>query len=325
MSRELKTGIIALIVIALGIWGYNFLKGQDIFTSGSRKFFIEYDNVNGLSKTSAVTINGLQVGKVNNIAFHSEAQKKGKLLVEILVSNNFEFSKNSVAKIYSAGLMGGQNIKIIPSYEGDNAVSGDYLKGGIESDLFASLGNQLDPIKSKLDNVLVSADSLLVGLNQVLDKKARESLNRSLIGLEGTISDVRKTLASVNGLVAVSKNSLNATLANTEKITTDFSKVSEDLTQANLGGTVKNLEATLANVNSLLANVKNGKGTLGKLMSDDKMYTNLTNASKEMEELLREMKLNPKRFVHFSLFGKKPKPYNKENNNKNISNSQKKG
>lgn len=325
MSKELKTGIISLIIIALGIWGYNFLKGQDLFSPNARKFFIEYDNINGLSEASIVTINGLQVGNVDKISFNTTPEKKGKLLVRISLTNKFSFSKNSVAQIYSAGLMGGQNIQIIPSYKGKTAESGDYLKGKIQSDLFASLGSKLDPIQAKLDNVLVSADSLLVGLNQVLDKKARKSLNRSVINLENTISGVQKTLASVNSLVDVSKSSLTATIENTEKITTNFSKVSEDLTTANIGKTVKNLETTLSSVNSLLANVKNGKGTLGKLMTDEKMYTNLTNASKEMEELLREMKLNPKRFVHFSLFGKKPKPYNQGNNSKNISNSQKKG
>ena len=109
-------------------------------------------------------------------------------------------------------------------------------------------------------------------------------------------------------------------MQNAKNITDNFSKISEDLAKANLGETVKKLETTLANVNTLLADIKSGKGTLGKLMTDDKMYTNLTNASKEMEELLREMKLNPKRFVHFSLFGKKAKPYNEDNNTNNVSN-----
>lgn len=325
MSKELKIGIISLIIIAFGIWGYNFLKGRDLFSPNARKFFIEYDNINGLSEASIVTINGLQVGKVDEISFNTNPKKKGKLLVKISLTDNFPFSKNSVAQIYSANLMGGQNISIIPNYEGKTAKSGDYLKGEVQSDLFSSLGSKLKPVQAKLDNVLVSADSLLTGLNEVLDKKARKSLNRSVIGLEGTISDVRKTLASINSLVDVSKSSLESTIANTEQITLNFSKVSEDLASANLSKTVSQLENTLASVNEMLTNVKNGKGTLGKLMTDEKMYTNLTNASKEMEELLREMKLNPKRFVHFSLFGKKPKPYNQENNSKNISNSQKKG
>ena len=319
MSKELKTGIAAVVIIAVFIWGYNFLKGQDLFSGSSRYFYVEYKDINGLNKASSVTINGLKVGRIDDISFNSTPEKHGVLLVKISLDTDFSFSKNSIAKIYSASLMGGQNLAIVPKYNGEIAVSGDYLIGEVESDIFSSVGEKLNPIQSKLQNVLVGADTLLTGLNVILDEKSRRSLNRSIIGLEGTISDVRKTLASVNSLLTNNKENLDSTLKNTKKITDDFSKISDELVKSNLGGTVKKLESTLTNVNGLLANMKAGKGTLGKLMTDDKMYTNLTNASKEMEELLREMKLNPKRFVHFSLFGKKAKPYNEESNTKNVS------
>lgn len=321
MSKELKTGIIALVIIALGIWGYNFLKRQDLFSPNSRFFFVEYKNINGLSEASIVTINGLQVGKVDEITFNTKSEKRGSLLVKLSLDDNFQFSKKSVAKIYPAGLMGGQNLAIIPNYQGEMAKTGDYLQGEIESDLFSSVGAKLNPIQAKLENVLVEADSLLIGLNQILNKDARNSLNRSVLGLEQIMLNLNKTTRSVNTLLADNKVKIDVTLDNTKKITDDFSKVSKDLAAADLGKTVKKLETTLDNVNTLLAGMKEGKGTLGKLISDDQMYTNLTNASKEMEELLREMKLNPKRFVHFSLFGKKPKPYNEGNNNKNVSNN----
>lgn len=320
MSKELKTGIVVLIIIALGVWGYNFLKGQDLFSPNSRHFFVEYKNINGLSQASVVTINGLKVGKVDQITFNAKPEKRGSLLVKLSLDNDFQFSKKSVAKIYPAGLMGGQNLAIIPNYDGPLAASGDFLQGEIESDLFSSVGEKLNPIQAKLENVLVEADSLLIGLNQVLDSKARKSLNRSVLGLEGTINSVRKTLASVNSIVEDNKGNIEATLANAKEMSANFSKVSEDLSKANLGGTIRKLEGTLDSVNSLLAGMKSGKGTLGKLVSDDKLYNNLTNATKEMEELLREMKLNPKRFVHFSLFGKKPKPYSQEKNEQNESN-----
>ena len=320
MSKELKTGIVAVVVIALFIWGYNFLKGQDLFSANKRYFFVEYNNINGLNEASLVTINGLKVGKVDEIYFNQNPEKKGKLIVKISLETDFNFSKNSIAKIYSASLMGGQNLAIVPKYDGEVAKSGDYLKGEVESDIFSSVGEKLNPIQAKLENVLVGADSLLIGFNQILDKKSRESLNRSILGLEGTVYDVRKTLSSVNSILADNKKNLDSTLRNAKNITDNFSKVSDDLAKANLGESAKKLETTLTNLNALLADMKSGKGTLGKLMTDEKMYTNLTNASKELEELLREMKLNPKRFVHFSLFGKKAKPYNEESNEKNVSN-----
>ncbi|OSY88333.1 ABC transporter substrate-binding protein [Tenacibaculum holothuriorum] len=320
MSKELKTGIISVAIIALFIWGYNFLKGQDLFSPSSRSFFVKYKNINGLNEASIVTINGLKVGKVNSINFITTPEERGNLLVKFSMDSDFKFSKNSLVKLHSPNPLGGTNLAIEPSYEGENAVSGDYLKGIEEAGLLASLGDKIDPLSIKLQSVLVGADSLLLGLNQVLNQKSRKSLNRSILGLEGTIGDVRKTLSSVNKLLADNKGNLDATLNNAKKITDNFSKVSEDLAKANLGETVKKLETTLTNVNTLISGVNSGKGTLGKLVVDDKMYTNLTNASKELEELLREMKLNPKRFVHFSLFGKKAKPYNEENNKENKSN-----
>ncbi len=320
MSKEFKTGIVAVIIIGVFIWGFNFLKGQNLFEGNSRHFLIEYNNIQGLNKASIVTINGLQVGKVIDIRFNDDPDKKGRLIVEISLDNDFQFSKNSIAKIYSASLLGGQSLAIIPSYEGDMAVSGDYLKGEVESDIFSTVGEKLNPLQAKLENVIVSADSLFQGVNQVLNKKTRESLNRSVRGLEYTISDFRKTLKSVNQLLDSSKTSIDGTLKNAEQLTANASKISDTLLNANIGATIKKMELTLSNVNSLMDSLKIGKGTLGKLMTDDQLYMNLTNASKEMEELLREMKLNPKRFVHFSLFGKKAKPYNEENNKNNKSN-----
>lgn len=320
MSKELKTGIISIVIIALGIWGYNFLKGQNILSAASRKFYAEYKDISGLTEASFVTINGFKVGKISDISFNTDPNKKGKLIVEFIVNNDFEFSKNSKAKIVSSSLMGDKSLAIVPSYEGEIAKSGDFISGEVEPAMLSSIGEKLTPIQEKLDQVLLNADSLIVGLNQVLDVKARKSLNNSLVGLEGVVGSLRKTLSSVNGLLANNKVKLDNTLTNAEKITNDFSKVSEELKKSNIGQVVKKLETTLANANKLLSDINAGKGTMGKLVKDEAVYANLKNATKELEELLRELKLNPKRFLHFSLFGKKAKPYNEENNQKNTSN-----
>lgn len=318
MSKELKTGISALLIIALGIWGYNFMKRQDLFSPNSRHFYVEYDNINGLSEASIVTINGLKVGKVDAINFNTKPEKRGALLVRLSIEDDFQFSKNSIAKIYSAGLMGGQNLAIIPNYEGSMALSGDYLKGEIESDLFSSVGEKLNPLQAKLENVLVEADSLLIGLNQVLDKKAKQSLNKSVVSIENSVASFNKTMTALNQLLLTNEGNINIAIENTKKMTSNFSKVSEDLVKTDLGATVKKIESTLSNVNTLIEGVEGGRGTVGKLISDDKLYTNLTRVTKEMEELLREVKLNPKRFVHFSLFGKRPKPYGEQNSKENL-------
>ena len=296
------------------------MKGQNLLEPASRVFFIEYDNIQGLNKASTVSINGLQVGKVSEITFNSDSLKKGKLVVKIALDNNFEFSKNSVAKIYSTSIIGGESLAIIPSYDGEMAVSGDYLIGEVESDIFTSVEKTLNPLKTKIERVIIGADSLLIALNDVLDIESRDSFKRTIVGLESTVGSMTSTIESFNNIVDASKADIDITLQNTKRITENISKVSDTLASVDFGQTVRTLQITLENVNGLLVNIENGKGSLGKLATDDAMYENLTNASKELEELLKEMKLNPKRFVHFSLFGKKAKPYTKEETKKDNSN-----
>jgi len=307
LSRELKTGVAALIIIALFFWGYNYMKGQNLFNGASKTYFATYNNVQGLTTASPVTINGLSVGKVVNITFSDNQNNKGELKVEYSVDTPLKFTKNSTAKIYSTSLMGGKALAVVPSFEGEKAVPGDYLQSEIESDILASVTDQLNPLQAKLESVIVNADSLMLSLNQVLDKESRKNLRYSIAQLTGITSNFNKASKSLNQLLDSNQEKFNATISNTQKMTADFSNLSGKLSKLDIDATMHKLETTLSNFNNILKGMKDGNGTIGKLLNDEAMYRNLTNASKEMEELLREMKEHPKRFVHFSLFGKKDK------------------
>ncbi|WP_240665616.1 MlaD family protein [Lutibacter sp. HS1-25] len=309
VTRELKTGIVAVTIISLFIWGYNFMKGLNLFKGPLKTYYTVYNNVQGLNTASTVTINGVEVGKVIAIDFDKNPDKRGQLIVEFSVENDFEFSKKSIAKVYSASLMGGKSLAIIPSYEGEMAKPGDVLNGEIESDIFSSVADKLNPLQAKVENVIVSADSLMTGLNSVLDEKRRESLKQSITSLNATIANFERLSGSLDTILRVNGKKLNSTLSNTEAMTANFAKLSDTLVNANLGETVKSLDATINSLQTILANIEAGDGTIGKLLNDEEMYNNLTNASKELEELLREVKLHPKRFVHLSVFGKKDKGY----------------
>lgn len=312
ITRELKTGIVAVAVIALFIWGYNYLKGLNLFDTPSKTYFTEYSDVQGLSTASVVTLSGVEVGKVVAVKFNKDAAKRGWLIVEFSVETELEFSKNSIAKIYSTSLMGGKSLALVPSYEGEIAKPGDYLQGEIEADVITSVSENLKPLFEKVENAVVSADSVLVGLNEIMDAKTRADLKSSIAQLNVTISNFSTISKSVNEMVATNKVKLGNTITNTALMTKNLAKLSDSLANSNLGTTVKNLETTVNNLNGILAAVESGEGTLGKLLKDEEMYNNLTSASKELDELLREMKLNPKRFVHFSLFGKKDNGYQPE-------------
>ena len=309
MYKELKTGIVAVIIIVMFIWGYSFLKGQNLFGTEIRYFNVEYANIAGLTKSSLVTINGLKVGKIDKIEFNKDLEKKGQLVVRFSVEKDFVFSKNSIVKIYSPNPLSASNLAIIPDYEAEDAVSGDILKGEIESSLFTSIGERLDPLQTKLEHVIVNADSLFKNVNSILDLKTQNSLKKSVINIEHTIDELEKTILSINKMIDDTSVDLKETLKNTKSITQNLSKVSDTLVNSNIGKILREAQGTISSANKLLDGIYSGKGTVGKLVTNDELYNNISATAKELENLLVEIKLNPKRFVHFSLFGKRAKTY----------------
>jgi phospholipid/cholesterol/gamma-HCH transport system substrate-binding protein len=309
MSKELKTGIIAVIIIGISIWGFNFLKGQNLLDSGSRTFKVEYAKIGGLSKSSSVTINGLKVGKVDNIEFDTSLEKRGHLLVTFIIDTDFEFSKRSIVKIYSPNPLSGSNLAIIPNYEGDMAISGDLLEGEMEESLFTSIGERLNPLQQKIESVIVRTDNLFGGLNKVLNDNTINGINTSIANLSATIIDIRKTIEAVNSMVTDNQENLKITIENTKNITTNFSKVSENINAVDFKKIIAKADDAVANFNEMAIKINAGEGTLGQLLNDKRMYDNLEAATGELEQLLRDIKLNPKRYIHFSVFGKRQVPY----------------
>lgn len=308
ISKEIKTGLIVLVSIALFIWGFSYIKGENLFEE-SRVFYAEYDNVQGLLTSGGVTINGLKVGKIDEISFHPK--KIGKLVVKFSLENEFQFSKTSIAQIYSPDFISGKSIKILPSFDGPKAVSGDTLVANVEVDILASIGNQLVPLEVKISSFVANADSLLKSFNEVFDEEGKTNLKQSLVKLNATLSSFNNAGKSISYMLA-DGGKIDSILQSAQNASHNLVSLTDSLNNANLAGTIKKLESTLNSFNNVLKDVDSGKGSIGKLIKDDGLYNNLEGATKEMEALLREMKLNPKRFVHFSLFGKKPKQYKTE-------------
>ena len=306
ISREIKTAILVIASILLFIWGYSFLKGQNLFNN-HKVLFVEYDNVEGLATSAPVTISGKIIGKVNTITLN----KNGMLLLELQINdNNFPIQKSSIAQIYEPGFIGGKQIAIIPNYKDSKlAVSGDFLKSDVKLGLMSSVGEKLVPTQQKIDKLLIDADDLMTNLNGVLDAQTKQNLKNSIAQLNQTLTEVNKATQKVNVMLAANQQKIDNSLSNVEKASGNFAKISSDLEKAKLGETVKSLEATLDNVNKMMTDLQSGKGSMGKLLKDEAMYTNLTKASRELELLLQDVRLHPTRYVNVSLFGKKEKPY----------------
>lgn len=305
ITREIKTAILVITSILLFIWGYSFLKGKDLFNS-YKTFYAEYANVEGLTPSAPVTINGLVIGRVKTITISDN----GTLLVELQVNTDFPISKSSTATIYEASLIGGKQIAIHPNYSDKVlAEDGTHLLGNTQLGLADSLGDKLSPVLAKVDKLMASADQLISGFNSVLDAKGQADLKKTLAELSETMEQFHKVAVNANVILDENKGQLKGVVSNFNKVSSDFSKISDSLNKADLGKTVRNLNSTLAKVDGLMGGLEAGKGTMGKLLKDDVLYKNLEKTSKELELLLQDVRLYPTRYVNVSLFGKKNKPY----------------
>lgn len=317
ITREIKTAILVIASILLFIWGYSFLKGRDLLSS-YRMFYVQYDNVEGLSSSAPVTINGLVVGRITKIEL---IPSNGKLQVEIQVKNDFPISKSSTIDIYEPGLIGGKQIQIVPNLQDNNmAESGHTFTGRIVPGLTALVGEKLTPLQEKIEKVAVSADVLLNNLNQVLDEKSKANLRESIAKLNSLMDEFSKAGKNVNQIIDKNQENINGSLVNLNKTTANFSKLSDTLANAKIGQAINHFEKSLKSVDIMMSNLEQGKGTMGKLLNDDQLYKNLNATSTELELLLLDLRLNPTRYINVSLFGKKNKPYVAPEPKDNISN-----
>ena len=306
VSREVKTGILAIGAILLFVFGYSFLKGTNLFQD-SRVFFVKYENVEGLATSAPVTINGLNVGKVNDIRF---ADGNGGLVVKFTVDNAFVFSKSSKVRIYSDGLIGGKSLGIFLEYDPKNiAKSGDTLSGAIDGGMLDAVTKALGPLENRLTSTLISVDSMLLSVNDILDKDTRLHLKQAIQNLNGTMSSLNGASKKLNTLLANNAGKMDRTFTNLDEMSLNFSKFSDSLAQIQTGKLVADLQDVIGRFDAIVTGLDNGEGSVGKLLKDEKLYENLEGASKELEKLLEDVRLNPKRYVHVSVFGKKQKEY----------------
>lgn len=305
-SKEVKTAILAIVAIILLIFGYSFLKGKNLLDS-SKTLYAVYADVEGLSPSSPVTINGYKVGSVTNIEF---LDTSALLLVTLTIDKEFPFSKNSVAELYGGGLIGGKSVAILPEYEpGNVAESGDTLPSNIEEGLLELVNERLTPLQEKVEQAVESADSLINALNKVLNPDTRHNIKQSFEDLSITIASLKGSAQTINSVLDGNSEKLERTFTNLDEMSANLNSFSDTLATINLNQMVHDMEKVVADLEETTEKINNGDGTLGLMMNDPSIYNNLEGATKQLEALLQDIKLNPKRYVHFSVFGKKPGPY----------------
>ncbi len=293
--------------VALFIFGYSFLNGRNLLKA-DRSFYAVYNNVEGLTKSAPVTINGLIVGNIDDISF---LDSRGRLLVKFHVEEKFNFSKESTATVYSTGLIGGKALAIIPNFESGERLAkpGDTLRSNTDDGIEGQIMKEFLPMKDKIENMVVSADSVLTAVSKTLNPNTRKAIVQSLEELNKTLVQVQGLSANANKFLSNNDKELSSTIKNLNKTSKNFAAISDTLSKVQIASVVKDLEQTIGKFNSVMDDVAEGKGSLGKLMTDDRLYTNMERATRQAEMLLQDIKLNPTRYINISVFGKKNKEY----------------
>lgn len=309
-SKEIKAGLIAIVSIISFVLLVQFMKGKSLFTTDD-VYYAKYDNVEGLQKSSTVSINGLKVGQVDDIIPITDKQGKLYFVVKLLVDHDYEFSKRSTVEIFAPGIMADNAIRINLAYGGELAKDGDTLAGNIKLSMFDDLSTQVGPVKDQLQDVLKRVDSLTNNANKVLDERNRAELRTLLLNLNRTVASFEGTSRQTNTLLTNNDPRLQKVLENANLATISartavdkYGTVAERIDVDKLNETIDKLDKTADKLNGVISGIQNGQGSLGKLTQDEELYQNLNESSKNLNSLILDLKQNPKRYLNFSVFGK---------------------
>lgn len=304
VSREVKTAILVLSGIALFIYLFTFLQGEDLFTK-TDTYYTEFD-YNALSMSSSVTIRGNRVGKVEDIQYDFKTRKTR---VTFSVNPQLEFSKNSIVRLYETGLMGGNALAIVDANDGENAKPGDFIMSEVQPGLISSLKKNFTGLSADLDNTIRTADTLMTNINKMVVDESNEGIQATIAELNSTLRSFKSLSNTLEGTVKKNEDKIEALLDNFETTSSNLNALSIELKEAGFSKTIDNFNNTLIALQETLAKVGSNEGTIGKLLNDDALYNNLEAATKELNLLLLDIKLNPARYRR--ILSKKEIPYKK--------------
>jgi phospholipid/cholesterol/gamma-HCH transport system substrate-binding protein len=312
-KKEISIGLIFIIALSLFIWGFNFLKGFNLFKE-QRVVYAVYDQVGGLNKANPVSINGLKVGQVSDIYF--EPGFSGNIIVEIIVETHIPIPKSSIALIYSSDLMGSKAIDLRLGNDTAYINSGDTIATKVEASLKEAVNQQIQPLKAKAEELILSIDSVVTVIKAIFNEKAKENLSNSLASIQQTFENLESASYNLDTLVASQKTRLAQIMFNLESITntirenegnidniiTNFSTLSDSLAAAHIPETFANINSVVSDVAVIVEKINNGEGSIGMLVNDENLYKDLQKSAEQLHLLMEDIRVNPKRYVRFSLF-----------------------
>jgi len=304
-SNELKVGFLALMAFLILYFGFNFLKGNDIF-SASKTYYVQYDNVDGLMASNQVMVNGVEVGKVKKVSLVPD--KGNKILVELRLNKSLLVPDKSIAILSDGALLGGKIIRLELLGSG-TLPEGSFISPMNEKGLTSLLKERALPVISNADSLLISFRQISKKFDNTgtyLDALLKNS-NTAVVNINGSVTDlVAENKANINQITG-NMRALSVSLVETEKqlkpLLTKFNTLADSLQAIKIGETLNSANKAVSSLQRIVSNLE--KGTAGKLLMNDSLYVSLNKALLDLDKLLMDVRLQPKRYVNISVFGKK--------------------
>ena len=309
ISHEVKVGGVALITIIAFILMYEFLKGSALFTS-TDTYHIVYDNIAGLTESNPVEINGYQAGVVQDVRLINDGS--GKILVSLSVDKHFNIPKDTRAEITTATLIAGMKIILRMGESTEMCADHDTISGYVATSIIDRLSETITPLEDNITSIVTRLDSVVTALNSVFTPEMTGDIRSTMSNVSGItaglkqVTDSRKDelMAAISEIQAFTAM-LSANSSTLDSTIRNIGAISDAVAKADLETSLGSLRSSLAGLDTIVTGISRGEGSAGKLVTNDSLYTNLSNTLYSLDLLLRDMKDNPKKYVHFSLFGRK--------------------
>lgn len=305
MKREVKIGIFAVAILLCSWAGIRFLSGLDVF-SRNKTYYANYEQVSGVAIASPILVRGVKVGQVSAITL--DQTKRDGVRLSLSIQRKYSIPKDSQAKIAGTGLLGGKSIEIVLGSSDELLSGGDYIQTVEDTDLMSVAGSELEDLKGKIDNVVERLTVTLDNVSQLIEANQQN--------INGVISHIDSMTGTLDDVLTGSKRELKDIVENlshfaealgsdkVDSLLVNINTISGQFADADVAN---NLRMTLDRLNVILDGFSDGDGTVSKLLYDKELYDNLTSASANLSSLLNDLEEHPKRYVHFSLFGRSAK------------------
>jgi phospholipid/cholesterol/gamma-HCH transport system substrate-binding protein len=313
-AKEVKIGAIVTFGIIALIWGINFLKGTDLLSSRN-KYYVVYERIDQLTVSNPVLLNGLTVGQVKDMQLLPH--RGNRIMITLQIDNELRVPRNTIARIVSTDLLGAKAIDLIIKDTTQIAMAqpGDTLFSDVQLSLADEVNKQVAPIKEKAESLLASVDSVVTVLQQVFNAESRENISSSFKSISNTLKSLESTSYTLDTLLDSETYRIRVIFSNVESISSNlrdnneqikniihnFSAISDTIAQANIAGTIFKTNEVLKATSEIMEKVQRGEGSLGMLINDEKLYKKLTDTAADLDNLMQDIKANPKRYLNFSL------------------------